>query len=108
MGETHHIIVSSLIVLGSACFICFALDTNRIRAAWAKWVLLAVAVLGLGDGITGVLLNTGFLHLESDALWRCRAVLQAARGAIVGLVFALAVSGQLLGKRKDLRSDVTA
>jgi hypothetical protein len=85
-----HTVLHFIYLVGAICFIVFPFDRSRVRAPWARWVFWTVAAIIL------VLAVDGF----AENLQLLRPVLQSSlRGFVLGLLFALIVSGQLSGRK---------
>jgi len=90
---------------GSILFAYFPLDRSRERAPWARWLFFTVALLVMLLALHGFAADFHFsLPLPRLPFWLAEFVIQ---GFVLGVIFALIVSGQLYGK-KLVRSEVAA
>jgi hypothetical protein len=85
-----HMILHFVYLAGAILFIVAPFDRSRVRAPWARWVIWTVAALVL------VLAVDGF---ASDLEILPYRLLSGVRGFVLGLLFALIVSGQLSGRK---------
>ena len=88
-------LLNVIFLIGAICVALFPFDRSRIRAPWARWAFFTIAALTLFMGISGVGAD---LRLWPSPNYS-GGHLSAIRGFILGLFFALIVSGQLRGRK---------
>jgi hypothetical protein len=89
-----HLIIT--VVFG--IFIFFGFDGARLRASWARLVFIMAGGIGILYTITAFLVDSKLISLSRGDI---ELPLATARGFMLGLIIALAVSGQLLGRKHE-------
>ena len=97
-----------MLLLASGCFALIPLDRKRIRARWAKFVLVLIGVLGVSKGMGHLTLHKGWLHLSSQGVHMVTTVLTHLGGLSLGFILSLIFSGQLLGTKASTESPIHA
>lgn len=91
-----------LVVVCGTILMLLPVIGRRDRAAWAKRVFVLTGALALVSAAVSVALRTGWLE-ESDGAAKfiryCRTLIN---GAVIGLILALAFSGELQGRKKAI------
>jgi len=102
-------IVIDCIFIGGFLFYAFVpFDKKRIRARWAKAVFLVSAVIGIAKGVVGLAWDMGWFALGTEASRRLDAWLYMAGGLLLGFIFSLIFSGQLVGMKKSPNNSLQA
>ena len=78
-------------------------DRTRNRAPWAKKVVAICAVVGITKGLVGLAWDLGWFTLGSEAARRLDSYVYLVGGLLLGFIFSLILSGQLLGSRRSLQ-----
>ena len=102
----NELIRNVAIVAGSLCFVCFPLDRKRVRAPWAKLLMVIGGFVGFASGTVGVLLATERLAASRAAVYGLYSAVYLTQGAFLGIIISLIASGQLLGQ-KVVKPEVT-
>ena|ERR1051325_1412379 len=97
--RTDILLIHVLYLLASVgCFVA-PFQRLRLRASWSRWALLIVGVLLVGMGAIG-LASDFHVPLAEEAHSRgFYGGLSMIRGVVVGLLVALLLSGELVGKK---------
>jgi hypothetical protein len=87
------------IVVGIGCVMValFGHCVGSQRQAWARMTLLGIGLLGLAKCVASGLVHGSFWLPSGQAAHALAVVQTATGGVLLGLIVALAVSGQLLG-----------
>src|SRR6266849_8057755 len=99
MNMNRHVILNCVIIVGITCFLFLSFNSARTRARWAKLAILSCGLVGLARGIVGLVLAVGWLAPGERTTDMLHATLSLASGFLIGLIFSLVLSGQLLGRR---------
>jgi len=100
-----------VIMAGSALLAFVPFDKTRVRTLWAKWIFGILALLGIVKGGVEVAWNLGWFVLSDDSGRRLHSCLSFASGLVVGFLFSLIFSGQLIGSKRasaEATNDSTA
>ena len=97
---TIHTICNYLIIAGSIAFGLIPLDKKRIHAPWAKRVFIIAAIIGVIDGSVELAWDMDWFSLSSGGSRLLEAVLHMVGGLVLGFIFSLILSGQLLGTKQ--------
>jgi|SRR5438128_1461048 len=81
-----------------ALFIRIGFDSTRARASWARLIFSVVGGVGILYTFTAFLVDS---HAVTFSRGDIALPLATARGLILRLILALAVSGQLLGQKQE-------
>ncbi|HET8546671.1 MAG TPA: hypothetical protein VFL57_01630 [Bryobacteraceae bacterium] len=93
------------LLCGIYSYTVYAFDRSRQRAPWARWLFLAAGCSLVIRAACGFAID---FHVWPPVLARClRDLKSLVGGFIVGLLFALIVSGELTGK-KVVKDEVAA
>lgn len=93
------VLIVLLLLIASTPFI----TSSRVHQRWAKAVFIAVGVIGVIMGSTELLLDFHWFEPTNEMAWRVHYGLAWSRGMLLGMIFSLIASGQLLGvRRRDL------
>ena len=95
----NEVIRDVVIVVGSLCFACFPLDRKRVRAPWAKLLMVIGGFVGLASGTVGVLLATDRLAVSRATVYGLYAAEYLSQGLFLGIIVSLIASGQLRGQK---------
>src|SRR5690348_3916660 len=87
-----------LLLIGCTLFAFLGGDRRRIREPWAKKVFYICAGVGGAIAIVGLAWDLAWFRLGSEASQRLDSCLALVAGTLLGLLLALILSGQLLGK----------
>jgi len=93
------VVVNLIIVVGSICFGFFPLDRKRIRARWAKGIFVLIGLIGCAMGAVRVALEMHWLQLSDHNDYVIHTMLSEVGGLLLGFIFSLILSGQLLGTK---------
>ena len=100
------IILDWALVIGCAFLIVAPfppLERKRDRTRWAKAVLVCIGILGVAKGIACLSLDAGwYVFSESRRYLIDDGVRLVYDGFALGAIFALILSGQLRGTKRDL------
>lgn len=78
-------------------------ERKRIRTRWAKAILVCVGILGVAKSMACLSLDAGwYVFSESQRYLIDDAVRLVYDGFALGAIFALILSGQLRGTKRDL------
>ena len=93
------IIDGSIVLIFIGWVFVFPLQKSRVRARWAKLAFIIAGFLGITMGALNVLLDIhwfsrSYLHTVYD-------VLRFVEGLLFGFIFALILSGQFNGTKRD-------
>ena len=94
------VIVDGVLIIGFTCFAFFPLDKKRIRARWSKFIFVASGVLGIARAAVGLMFDIGWVVVTNNVSYEVHAALHAVDGLLLGFIFSLILSGQLLGSRR--------
>jgi hypothetical protein len=92
----------------SPLFACALLERKRVRQRWAKSVFVILAIVGPIIGGGQLAFDHGWISVGDEVRRGLQSTLAAGRGLMLGLVLALAVSGELLGRRVAVADERTA
>jgi hypothetical protein len=96
----HETIVTHLIYIGSSvCFGSFPFDRSRLRAPWANRVALTIAGILMIMGGYGLILDLEVWNPSRQVQSHLGYLIQGMGGFLLGCVFALFASGELMGKK---------
>ena len=95
-----HALADAITAVGCAVLGCHPFDKRLIFAGWAKLVYGLIAIIGIALGIIGFTRDVGWIALGGEATRRLDLQLYLARGIVLGLLFSLILSRQLLGTKK--------
>jgi len=101
------VVVHLILLFGAIVFVAAPLRQSRRRAVWARRTFFAIGVLLATLAIVGFGSDTGVLPPTPDFPPILRAVLSLSRGAVIGLLVALIISGQLSGQRISTNDPAT-
>ena len=100
MTASFHPWVNLTLIVCGIAFASINLDKGRLRARWAKCVFIMTGILASLQGFFRIALVLHWVQLPSEASHRQMHVfLIGIGGAALGMIFALIVSGELLGKK---------
>ena len=89
-------------ILAFTCYTLFAFDPSRIRAVWAKYILTLSGLAGIAAHLVRLMLHLGWTAPSKHVAYNLHLTLRDTNWLLLLAIFALIVSGQLLGiKRKD-------
>lgn len=88
-------IIVSGVLLGFAPF-----DKKRVRARWAKLAFGIMAVIWTAVGGVRLAWNLDCFQLSPEAFVRVDDYVCIATGMVIGMVIALALSGQFVGVKR--------
>jgi hypothetical protein len=100
MNQGFDIVVQSVALIASIIFLLLPMDRSRSRAAWANALFVTVGIVGVFVSGTKLLL---ILHWIEPSISAVRTIGQARTllcGFALGLILALIISGQLIGKKQ--------
>ena len=100
-----------IIYLGAAIgFVCMPFMPCHHCAGWARRVFFTIAGLFMLMAVLGLARDFGYWVLSQHQKLVLEHSMQAIRGFIIGCVFVLLVSGNLLGTRleEDVKDDHVA
>jgi hypothetical protein len=88
-------------IIGCAIFAFIPFDRRRVRARWANCTIGICSVIGIARGVGDLAIGFGWLEFGSQAyrLLDCNYYLTG--GLLLGFLFSLIFSGQLIGKKRD-------
>ncbi|HVU27939.1 MAG TPA: hypothetical protein VHG71_09415 [Verrucomicrobiae bacterium] len=95
-----NIILDSIQIIGFAILACAPLDQKRIRARWANSIFVICAIIGIAKGAVGLAWNMGLFMLGNENTRRLDGYLSMAGGLLLGFLFSLILSGQLMGTKR--------
>jgi len=100
MDANFENVARCIALIASIVFALLPLDQSRVRAVWAKVVLLTVGIVGVL--VTGAesLLVLHWIVPSKDAMRTIHQAKVALCGFAVGLILALILSKQLLGTKR--------
>jgi hypothetical protein len=91
--------------IGVAGFIWYALlpflDRKRVRAHWAIFSIMFSGLLGVAMATLNLLRYSGMLEVSSHENHTIAYYSSFSHGLILGIIFLLLISGQMLGIRRD-------
>jgi hypothetical protein len=85
----------------AVCALMPFLDRKHVREGWAKSAFLFFGLIGMADSVVYLTLHERWLVVDTNANHVIHRLLSFAGGIIVGIVFTLMLSGQLLGTKRD-------
>jgi hypothetical protein len=96
-----HILTHWVQVAGGACFVWFAFVSGprRNRAHWARLLLALTGVITVALGATQLLGDYRWLVFGPRMTVIAQGTFHLIRGLILGFIFSLILSGQLLGTK---------
>jgi hypothetical protein len=98
LAMDKHIILHCILIIGFALCALIPLDRTHNRGRWANRVFLICAVLGIVKEVADIAWEMHRLEFGE----RTYIVLNSSSGGfILGLIFALVLSGQLFGTRQN-------
>ena len=89
-----------IFIAGFALYCLAPFEKKRIRARWAKLVFIVCSVLGIAKGVVGLAWDLNWFSLGSDASRLLDSSRSMVSGLLLGFIFSLIFSGQLLGKKR--------
>jgi hypothetical protein len=96
-----HQVFNWALILVSPLFACALLERRRVRQRWAKSSFVIIAVVGPAIGLCQLGLDAGWIAVGENASRGFRSTLSSGRGLMLGVVLALAMSGELRGRRTE-------
>ena len=95
--------IAAMAVCGVLLILAPAIS-RRDRAPWAKWVFVLAGALAFISAMVNVALGAGWFGEENSTLDLVRYYRVLFNGTVIGLIAALALSGELGGHRKAVLS----
>lgn len=95
-----NVVMDCITSVASFFLILIATDRERLRAPWAKSVLVACGILGTAMGIVGLILDMRWLVLAPYPLYRVQLWYHSAGGLVLGFLLSVIFSGQLIGTKR--------
>jgi hypothetical protein len=89
----------------SVAFFALPLRRSRLRAPWARWVCFTISGLFLILAAGGLALAMHLWNPLEPLRSNLEHYLEGLRGFLLGCVFVLLISGELIG-RKNLKGEV--
>lgn len=90
----------SIQIIGFAILIFVPFSKRRARADWAKRLFIAGSAIGVARGLVGLAWDLRYFSFGSTGSQAFIAYNSMIGGLLLGFLIALAVSGQLLGKKQ--------
>ena len=81
----------------------FPFDRARDRANWAKTLFVLTGVIGCAMGATRLALDVRWLQIGDRPTRELHILLGQVGGLLLGFIFALIISGQLIGRKKETK-----
>jgi|ERR1035438_1310337 hypothetical protein len=98
-----HIIIGSIQIIGFAILAYAPFDRRRVRARWANFTFGICSVVGIVRGVADLARGFDWLALTSQASRRFDSYYDLAGGLLLGFLFSLFFSGQMSGKKQDMK-----
>jgi hypothetical protein len=95
------IIADWALVAGSIWCIFAIFDRKRQRAQWARLLLGASGILGLGYSVTYAMLDSGWLVLIGDNNYKVNTLLHHTGGLLLGFLLSIVIAGEARGRKTD-------
>jgi peptidoglycan biosynthesis protein MviN/MurJ (putative lipid II flippase) len=102
------VVLDWVIIAGSMFLIFYAFYKRRIRTRWAKFLLVASGLLGVATHVLSFLLDMQWLVFGWRTNYGVHMYLSFAHGLIVGWLSMLLFSGQLSGRKRDLKEAISS
>jgi hypothetical protein len=100
--RTGRVALDGLLIFAFTCYLLFPFDPRRIRAAWAKHIMTLSGLVGVMANLVRLVLHLGWLIPTKHIASNVHLTLIYTNWLLLLAIFALIVSGQLLGiKNKD-------
>ena len=99
------ILFDFLLIVGFAAYGLVPFTNKRIRAPWAKKVFIVSSVVGVARGAVGLAWDLGWLRLGAEEGVPLDNFLSMIGGLLLGFIFSLIFSGQLVGRRQDFNCE---
>jgi hypothetical protein len=95
-----HVVLDCIFIVGFATYAFIPFDKKRLRARWAKVVFIVSAVIGIARGMVGLAWDLNWFVLGSEASRWLDSYLYMVGGLLLGFIFSLIFSGQLVGAKR--------
>lgn len=103
VGSHHHFrfmtILRVLAILAAICLIIFPVFDRRVRLRWSFYAFVGAALLVFVSSGFRLLEDFHLINVSKSTDWKITLWLMFGRGVALGLILALIISGQLLGKK---------
>jgi hypothetical protein len=91
------------IIAGFTCYIFFPFCGKRLRATWATRVFVLSGLIGVAKGIARLMLDEHWFQVSNDMRPQLYLWLRLVDGILLGFIFSLILSGQLLGTKRAMQ-----
>jgi hypothetical protein len=104
MNKVLELLPHCIAFVASFVFVLLPLDRSRVRASWAKAILVTVGMVGVLVTATNSLMVLQWFVPSPEAAKIIHQTKTLAEGFAVGLIFALVLSRQLVGSKQGIQT----
>ena len=97
------IIFGSIQIIGFAILAFALFDKRRVRARWANFTFGISSLIGITRGIASLARGLDWLALSRQAAAGFDVLYEMAGGLLLGFLLSLIFSGELAGKKQDIK-----